>query len=121
MKISDVELRYGTQYTVDLIEKLIERHPNIDFVFMMGADNLLQFPKWKDWQRIMAMIPIAIIARPGTSLKARLGHAARQFDWARLPESQAHILKACQTPAWSYLTLPLDHQSSSAIRARKKP
>ena len=120
MKISDVELRYGTQYTVDLIEKLTQRHPDIDFVFMMGADNLLQFPKWKNWQMIMALIPIAVIARPGTSLKARLGQAARQYDWARIPEDQAHILKACQAPAWSYLTLPLDQRSSSAIRSRRK-
>ena len=120
MKVSDVELRYGTQYTVDLLRRLTQRNPQFRFVFMIGADNLLQLPKWKNWRSIIETIPIAVIARPGTSLKARLGQAAQQYQDARLPENQAHILKDCIAPAWSYLTLPLDQRSSSAIRARQK-
>jgi len=117
MRVSDIELRYSTQYTVDLLKALKARHAETRFVFMMGADNLLQFPKWRDWQTIMETTPIAVIARPGSPIKARLGQAARQYDWARLPEDQAHILKHYNAPAWTYLTLPLDNRSSSAIRA----
>jgi len=50
MRVSDVELKYRTQYTVDLIHTLQIREPHLDFVFMMGADNLLQLPKWLEWQ-----------------------------------------------------------------------
>lgn len=117
MRVSDVELRYGTQYTIDLLRRLKERNADTKFVFMMGADNLLQLPKWRNWNAIMATIPIAVIARPGSSIKARLGQASQQYRHAHLAEDQAHILKDCQAPAWSYLTLPLDNRSSSAIRA----
>jgi len=120
MRVSDVELKYRTQYTVDLIHTLQIREPHLDFVFMMGADNLLQLPKWLEWQSIIETIPIAVIARPGSPIRARLGQAARQYATARIPETQAHTLKHRNAPAWTYLTLPLDKRSSSAIRASSK-
>lgn len=119
MRVSDIELRYGTQYTVDLLRTLKTRKRNATFVFMMGADNLLQFPKWRDWEAIMEIIPIAVIARPGSPIRARLGQAATQYAHARIPEDEAHTLKYRAGPAWTYLTLPLDKRSSSAIRASR--
>ena len=120
MRISDVELKYRTQYTIDLLNTLRIRHGDINFVFMMGADNLSQLPKWRKWQSIIQSIPIAVIARPGSPIRSRLGQAARQYAQARIPEDQAHTLKYRNGPAWSYLTLPLDKRSSSAIRASSK-
>jgi len=68
MHVSDVELKYRTQYTIDLIKTLQTREPHLNFVFMMGADNLLQLPKWREWQTIVESIPIAVIARPGSPI-----------------------------------------------------
>lgn len=120
MQVSDIEQRYNTQYTIDLLQTLKRRDASTRYVFMMGADNLLQLPKWRDWESIMETIPIAVIARPGSPIRARLGQAAQQYAWARIAEDQAHILKFQSTPAWTYLTLPLDKRSSSAIRAARK-
>jgi nicotinate-nucleotide adenylyltransferase len=120
MRISDIELQYQTQYTIDLLTTLRTRQSELNFVFMMGADNLLQLPKWRRWQNILETLPIAIIARPGSPIKARLGQAAQQYRHARIPEDQAHTLKYHKAPAWTYLTLPLDNRSSSAIRASSK-
>jgi len=118
MHVSDVELCLNTRYTVDLVRTLTHRDPATRYVFLMGADNLLQMPRWREWQSILSLVPVAVIARPGASLKARLGQVARQYADYRLPEAQAHALKDCQAPAWTYLTLPLDTRSSSAIRAQ---
>ena len=88
----------------------------------MGADNFLQLPRWKHWQEIMALVPIAIISRPGAdpiAIRARLGTAARIYSNARIPERQSHILKDNPAPAWTYLTTPLNSLSSSAIRAAR--
>ena len=120
MRVSDVELKYQTQDTIDLLKTLTARQGDLNFVFIMGADNLLQLPKWREWKSIFQTIPIAIIARPGSPIRARLGQAARQYTHARIPEDQAHILKYQSAPAWTYLTLPLDKRSSSAIRASSK-
>lgn len=118
MRISHIETRLQTRYTVDLIWKLRERHPTTRFVYMIGSDNLAQMPRWKDWESLFDLVPIAVISRPGAPLKARLGQVARQMAGSRLPEQHAHALKDCSAPCWTYLTLPLNPISSSAIRAK---
>ena len=118
MQISHVENNAGTNYTIDLLRLLKKRHPLTRFVFLMGADNFNQLPNWKNWEEIISIFPIAIISRPGESIKSRLGHVARRYANYRLPEEKAHILSEMTAPRWTYLTLPLDSASSSAIRAK---
>lgn len=123
MEISHMEQEFSTQFTVDTLACAFRRWPNTRFVFLMGADNFLQLPKWKDWRTIIETIPIAIISRPGddnAAIRARLGQAALMYRDARVPEAQAHVLKDFEAPAWSYLTTPLNSLSSSAIRAASK-
>lgn len=120
MDISHIERDFGTQYTIDMLRRARKRWPSTRFVFLMGADNFLQLPRWKGWREIMSLVPVAIIARAGddnAAIRARLGQAAKIFTQARVPESQAHTLKDRQAPAWCYLTTPLNSLSSSAIRA----
>lgn len=122
MKISHMETLFQTQYTVDTLTKAKATWPKTNFVFLMGADNLLQLPKWRKWKQIMETMPIAVIARPGnnySAIRSRLGKAAQIYRSYRLPETQSDILKYCQAPAWTYLTPPMNSQSSSAIRARR--
>jgi len=118
MAISAIEKEAGTNYTIDLLRLLKVRYPETHFVFVMGADNFAQLPKWRNWQDIMAHFPIAVISRPGESVKARLGQVARQYADYRLPEESAASLAEMTAPRWTYLTLPLDRASSSAIRAK---
>jgi len=120
MEISMAEQEIGTQYTVDLIRGLRARHARTRFVFLMGADNFQQLPKWKNWREIMETVPIAIIARPQSPIRARLGKAAQIYRDARIPEAHAHELQFFNTPCWTYLTLPLNGLSSSAIRAKQR-
>ena len=124
MKISRLEVDNDTQYTIDVVRKAQQIYPNDRFVFLMGADNFAQFPKWKNWREIAAAMPIAIIARPTKRgephFKARLGQAARMYSGARIPEAQSHILATLEPPAWTYITAPLNRLSSSAIRASQR-
>ncbi len=120
MHISSLEHEFGTQYTCDTLRQAKTVFPNTQFIFLMGADNFLQLPKWKNWRDIMEMVPIAIIARPGhghAPIRSRLGQAARMYSASRIPEQRAHTLKNMQAPAWTYLTPPLNSLSSTAIRA----
>ena len=59
MKVSDIETRLGTRYTADLIKRIQKRHPHYRFVFLMGADNLSQLHKWKDFAPILQSKPAA--------------------------------------------------------------
>jgi nicotinate-nucleotide adenylyltransferase len=118
MRISDFEQKSGTNYTIDLLEALKQRHPKTRFVFMMGADNFGQLPQWRRWRDIMALLPIAVIARPGETIRSRLSQTARQYGDDRLNELYAVALAEMTAPCWTYLTLPLDNSSSTAIRAK---
>ena len=116
MEISHIEQEFGTNYTIDMIRMAQTRFPLTRFVFLMGADNFSQFPKWKDWQEIAMRVPIAIIARPGDGVKPRLSKTARMLANYRLAEEQSHILQYLAAPHWTFLTPPLNSLSSSAIR-----
>ena len=66
--VSDIEAQLGTRYTIDTVMALQKRFAQVQFIWLMGSDNLEQFSRWRRWQSIAARIPIAVIRRPGTVL-----------------------------------------------------
>ncbi|MEJ6789646.1 nicotinate-nucleotide adenylyltransferase [Brevundimonas sp. BR2-1] len=119
MVVSDFETRAGTQWTVDTLRALTARHPGVRFVWLMGSDNLAGFHKWRGWTDIMRMMPMAVIARPGSELDSRTAPAAARFAAARIPAGRARLLPDLEAPAWTYLTAPLNPRSSTALRAAR--
>ena len=86
--MSCLEAVIGTRYTVDTITHLRRRISGVRFVWIMGADNLAQFHRWKDWRRIAAEVPIAVIDRPPQSFRALAAPAAQALARYRLPENR---------------------------------
>ncbi len=119
MIVSDFETRAGTQWTVDTLRALKARHPGVRFVWLMGSDNLASFHRWRGWTDIMTMMPMAVIARPGTMLESRSAPAARRFAGHRVSSREAQALPYLEAPAWTYLRAPLNGSSSTALRARR--
>lgn len=118
VQITDLETRLGTRATVDTIRKLRALYPGVRFVWLMGADNLVQFHHWGHWEEIMRMVPVGVLARPGWGVKGRLGRAARVYAKERVTEGAAGNLGDIAPPAWLLADVPLNDLSSSAIRAR---
>jgi nicotinate-nucleotide adenylyltransferase len=114
--VSCLEAVIGTRYTVDTITYLRRRTSGLRLVWIMGADNLAQFHRWQNWQRIAAEVPIAVIDRPPQSFQALAAPAAQALARYRLPENQAARLADRRPPAWVFLTgLKLD-LSSTGLR-----
>ena len=109
----------SSPYTIDLITELKRRFPGVKFVWLMGADNLAQFHRWRSFDKIFARMPIAVLDRPGFRLKARAGMAAQRFAPYRVDESDARGLARLEPPAWTILTHRLSSLSSTALRAGK--
>jgi nicotinate-nucleotide adenylyltransferase len=116
MIVSDFETRVGTHWTVDTLRTLVERHPGVRFVWLMGSDNLASFHRWRGWTDIMRLMPMAVIARPGSLLDSRTAPAASRFADARVSAAKARLLPDMAAPAWTYLTAPLNPRSSTALR-----
>ncbi len=117
VKISDFEAHAGTRYTAKTIAALQTARPRAQFVWLMGADNLAQFHQWRDWQDIMARVPVGVLARPGDRLEACTAPAARIMRAARISAGASQLLAAGQTPRWCFINLAMVDASSSEIRA----
>lgn len=117
IRVTAIERELGTRYTVDTLRAVQRRFPRRRFVWLMGADNLAQFHRWRDWRRIARSVPIAVIARPGYDGDA---HAARAMGWLRRfvrPASKARMWTRWRPPALVLLKLPPDPSSATALRA----
>ena len=115
--VTGIEADLGTRYTAQTLVRLIRLYPGVRFVWLMGADNLAQFHRWEDWQQILRMVPVGVLARPGVRMAARRSKTALVFDDARLPAEQAKLLASRKPPAWCFVNVPMLDMSSSAIRA----
>ena len=118
MIVSDAETRIGSRYTIDTLRVLKARYPGVCFVWIMGADSLASFHRWRGWTQIMREVPVAVVSRPWITLKSRFSPAARRFSHARVPASAAMTLPDRKPPAWVYLNGPLNFTSSTALRRK---
>ena len=118
--VTDIENSLGTIYTADTLAALIERYPGVRFVWLMGADNLMQMHRWRQWSRIFHSVPVAVFARPTYSLRAEVARAARRFAKSRLPTFKAARLADKRPPAWVLFKRPLNPQSATRIRRQKQ-
>lgn len=111
-----IEAALGTRYTIDTLKALRRRYPKREFVWLMGADNLAQFHRWRDWRGIARTMPIAVIARPGYD---RAVVASPAMAWLRrYPVPAASFRKRVRwsAPALVFLRFDPDHRSATALR-----
>ena len=120
MVVSDAESRIGSQYTIETVRVLQARYPRVKFVWIMGADSLASFHRWRGWTQLMREIPVAVVSRPWIALKARASPAARRFARFRKPSSQAALLPDMTPPAWVFLGAPFNFHSSTVLRERMR-
>jgi nicotinate-nucleotide adenylyltransferase len=118
MIVTDVESRLGSAYTIDTVRRLKARFPGVHFVWIMGADSLASFHRWRGWTQIMREVPVAVVSRPWIALKSRFSPAAQRFARFRIPSMAAATLPGTKPPAWVFLRGPLNFQSSTALRER---
>ena len=120
IKVMTIESSLNTQYTVDLLKILSKRFSSTRFIWIMGADNLLQFSKWKNWEEITSLVRIAIFDRPNFSLKSLAADMPRRFSGNRLREREGLLLKYKKPPAWIFFHSNLNHISATKIRSQIK-
>lgn len=94
LRASDIEFSLPKpSYTVDTLAYMREKYPAREFSLIMGGDNLLTLPKWKNYQVILDHHDIYVYNRPG-------------YDKGELSDS----------PNIHYIQAPLLDLSASFIR-----
>ena len=116
IRVTAIERELGTRYTADTLKALRRRWPKRRFLWLMGADNLAQFDRWKDWRGIARMMPIAVIARPGYEDAAIASPAMAWLRRYRIPAASIRNRAEWGAPALVYLRFDPDPRSATAMR-----
>jgi nicotinate-nucleotide adenylyltransferase len=82
LRVSTIELDQPDRpYAVDTVARMQERlGSGYRLFFMMGADSWIEFPTWRDWQRLLQMSDQIVMTRPGYPLEASSVDGARIAD-----------------------------------------
>jgi nicotinate-nucleotide adenylyltransferase len=99
MVVTDIEKQLACGYTFETLRALKQLYPGVQFHLVMGADNLANFRKWRNWREVADSVPVVIVSRPGASAAERLN-------------APKH---------WIFLSARHHPQSSTALRAKKRP
>jgi len=120
IRISDFERKIGQSYTARTLKALQTAHPMTKFIWLMGADNLIQFPSWHRWEDIINTVPIAVFNRPGYMYQALNGKIARKYQKNRIlgefGGKSLHRLAGATPPSWTFVAQTTHELSSSALR-----
>ena len=115
IKVEKIDENY-TRFSIDTILFLKKKYPNINFVWIMGLDNLFNFQEWKDWKKIFYNIPIAIFHRPLYSFILTKFKALTYFKKARIENNLIKDFKNSTPPAWIFINGLSNFQSSTDLR-----
>lgn len=75
MKASNIEFKLPQpSYTVNTLAYLEEKYPGKEFALIMGADNLENLHKWKNYEEILRRYEIYVYPRPGNDGGALIKH-----------------------------------------------
>ena len=115
--VSDIEAQIEARFTYDTLLWLRRRAPKVHFVWIMGADNLRQFHLWRHWRLIADLVPIVVVDRPGSTLKAISSPAGAALARFRVPERDSLRFAITRPPALLFLHGPRSQLSSTALRS----
>lgn len=93
-KASNIEFNLPKpSYTIDTLTVLADKHPEHEFVLIMGEDNLVQFKNWKNYQQILEYFTLYVYPRPNTEAHDFGNHPKVQFVKAPLLEISATYIR----------------------------
>jgi nicotinate-nucleotide adenylyltransferase len=118
--VTDIERQMKSQYTADTIAQLKRHGRGARFVWIMGADSLGDLHRWHHWQDIANEVVLAVLARPGYSIRALGSKAAVRLALARVPGDRSAFVLEKFPPSWVFVTMPLRPESSTAIRKHRR-
>ena len=83
MEVCDIELsRGGTSYTYETVEQLKQRYPQDELVLFMGTDMFLSFHTWKEPERILKCVSLAVFYRGDKGEQAAIAAKQQEYETA---------------------------------------
>ena len=114
------EIRLPSNFTYETLKYLRKTMPLARLIWIMGADNLVQFGQWKRYQDIIELLPIAVIDRPGYSYQAY--GVGRQLFKRRYTHGQMRqrlVSPRQKMLGWCFIAGKRHHESATNIRQKR--
>lgn len=94
-RVTDIEFSMPKpSYTIDTLVVLEEKYPNHQFSLIIGGDNLVGFPKWKNYQMILDNYGLYVYPRPESGESELRDHpSVRMVDAPKMDISATLIRK----------------------------
>ena len=104
VSVSDFEIeRGGMTYTVDTLNEIKKINPDISLYFIIGADSLFSFKKWKRYTDILQLCTLIC--------------AVRECSYGKIVNFGNNLIKECRQGSIVYLKMKSYDVSSSDIRS----
>lgn len=116
--VSDIEKHFKNNFTVNSIKRLKQMHPLVKFVWIMGADNILQIHKWHQWKDIFEQVHVSVFDRLDYGVKAARSKAAYNFPSFKML-CHGNISKL-SPGKWSFFRIKQNQLSSTQIRSESQ-
>ena len=120
IKIKEIEKKINSKFSYQTIKYLNKHYKNINFFWLMGADNLINFHKWQNADKIFSEIPIVVFRRYGYNNKALKSYTSNLYKNFRINHKNLNILNFKQLPAWSIINNKEIRISSTEIRKQRE-
>tara|TARA_Y100000590_G_scaffold321066_1_gene363478 strand:+ start:147 stop:728 length:582 start_codon:yes stop_codon:yes gene_type:complete len=120
IKIKEIEKKINSNYSFKTINFLQNHYRNINFFWLMGADNLIEFHHWQKWKDIFYNIPIVIFKRHGYNTHALKSITKKTFEKYRISNKQIHKGLFKKLPAWVFFDTKEFKISSTEIRNQRE-
>ena len=79
IKVVDVERQFSNSYSYNCVRLLQKRSPKAQFTWLMGSDNLVQFPRWYKARDMASLLPFMIFRRGPSFYPALCGKGRSYF------------------------------------------
>ena len=71
IQVIHLDKRVNSSRSINIINYLVNRKKLKNIYFIIGADNLINFHKWKDWKRIVKLTKLIVFSRRGYDKKSK--------------------------------------------------
>jgi len=94
LDVTDIEFNMPRpSYTIDTLTYLSEKHPKNQFVLIIGEDNLADFPKWKNYKKILEDYSLYVYPRPEVNQSELSNHPKVKMVKAPLLDISATYIR----------------------------
>jgi len=120
IKVKEIEKKINSKYSYQTIKYINKHYKNLNFFWLMGADNLINFHQWQNAHRIFNEIPIVVFRRYGYNEKALKSNIANFYKNFRINNKKISVNNFNSTPVWTIIQNKEIKISSTEIRKQRE-